>query len=206
MPAIHVAVISDDRLSTDGLLRILSAERSIDVVRRDDHPNILLVDSRVADPLRPCLESRHNGGAAVIMLSAPDDPAWAAGALRAGARGILPKSANGEQLIRAIHDVHEGSMWAPRRVMAACIGLLTESVPPKPVADPSLDNRLSERERQIFRCAATGLGNKELAERLAISEATVKVHLTRIFQKLGVRGRGELAAVYYGILSDRPKS
>jgi DNA-binding NarL/FixJ family response regulator len=114
------------------------------------------------------------------MLSAPDDPGWAAAALRAGVRGILPKSATGEQLVRAIHDVHDGSMWAPRRVMAACIGLLPESVPPKPVTDPSLDNRLSERERQIFRNAATGPEARRL-------------------------GPGELAAVYYGILPDRSK-
>jgi len=60
---------------------------------------------------------------------------------------------------------------------------------------------LSSREKEVLRHAATGLSNKELAERLAISEATVKVHLTHIFQKLGVRGRAELAAVYHGLLT-----
>jgi len=58
--------------------------------------------------------------------------------------------------------------------------------------------QLSRREREIFRHAASGLANKELATQFAIEEATVKAHLTRIFQKLGVRGRAELAAVYHG--------
>ena len=55
--------------------------------------------------------------------------------------------------------------------------------------------------REVFRYAAAGLGNKEVAGRLAISEATVKVHLTHIFQKLGVRGRAELAAAFHGVIS-----
>ena len=58
--------------------------------------------------------------------------------------------------------------------------------------------------REIFLLAATGLANKELASRFAIGEATVKAHLTRIFQKLGVRGRAELAAVYHGVVPMRP--
>ena len=53
---------------------------------------------------------------------------------------------------------------------------------------------------ESLRYAAAGLGNKEVASRLSISEATVKVHLTHIFQKLGLRGRGELAAAYHGLL------
>ena len=64
-----------------------------------------------------------------------------------------------------------------------------------------VEQALSARERDVFRLAAGGLGNKALAERLAISEATVKVHLTHIFQKLGVRGRSELAAAYHGLLN-----
>ena len=59
---------------------------------------------------------------------------------------------------------------------------------------------LSHREREVFQHAATGKGNKELAVTLAVSEATIKVHLTRIFQKLGLRGRAELAAADHGLL------
>jgi DNA-binding NarL/FixJ family response regulator len=64
-----------------------------------------------------------------------------------------------------------------------------------------LEHRLSTRETEVFRHAATGVGNKELADRLAISQATVKVHLTHIFQKLGVQSRAELAAAYHGLIA-----
>ncbi len=70
---------------------------------------------------------------------------------------------------------------------------------PKP-SEPDPDERLSGREREVYRHTAAGLSNKELADRLSISEATVKVHLTHIFRKLGVRSRGELAAAYFGII------
>jgi DNA-binding CsgD family transcriptional regulator len=60
-----------------------------------------------------------------------------------------------------------------------------------------VDARLSRREREVLRHAATGISNKELAARLDISEATVKVHLTRIFQKLGISSRAALAATYH---------
>lgn len=63
-----------------------------------------------------------------------------------------------------------------------------------------LKQRLSDREREVFRHAAMGLSNKELAQRLAVSQATVKAHLTSIFQKLGLRSRAELAAAHHGML------
>jgi len=60
---------------------------------------------------------------------------------------------------------------------------------------------LSRREREVLHYAATGIRNKQLADQLAISEATVKAHLTHIFKKLGVGGRAELAAVYHDMQS-----
>ena len=63
-----------------------------------------------------------------------------------------------------------------------------------------MERGLSEREREVMRLAAEGMGNREMADRLAISQATVKVHLGHIFQKLGVRGRAELAAAYHGVI------
>jgi DNA-binding CsgD family transcriptional regulator len=94
--------------------------------------------------------------------------------------------------------------------MAACIKHLLTASGTRRAGSAMLERQLSRREREIFREAATGLGNKELAARLDIGEATVKAHLTHIFQKLGVRGRAELAAVYYGGLAPegvaRPKA
>jgi DNA-binding NarL/FixJ family response regulator len=136
----------------------------------------------------------------VILIGAPDDDEWAVAALGMGARGILTRSASRDDVLQAIAVVRGGGIWARRRWLNAyvqkdAVRLSEESV----VGHIPSDARLSPREEEVFRHAASGAANKELAHRLAISEATVKVHLTRIFQKLGVNGRAELAAVYYGL-------
>lgn len=115
---------------------------------------------------------------------------------------MLSKRAGPEDLLKAIRAVCDGQIWSSRRVLAAWLAHLTTPAafaPPTPVAY-ELYSLLSHREREVFRHAATGKGNKELAVELAVSEATIKVHLTRIFQKLGLRGRAELAAAYHGLL------
>ncbi len=208
MSNVAVAVLSDDRLFSDGLLRILSAEATLRIVTSPQSAEILLVDGRMDGALhsmiRMCAGFTRDAGPAVIFVAAPADDEWALEALAAGARGILPRHSTAADMTMAIRMVSDGMIWARRRVISARIdhlsGFATRSV------DRSLEKRLSTREREVFRQAATGLGNKQLARRLEISEATVKVHLTHIFQKLGVRGRAELAAAYHGIISSQPNS
>jgi DNA-binding NarL/FixJ family response regulator len=206
----RISVLSDDRLFSAGLLRILESEPAFTA---SDHetadarpsaaggPDVLLLDSRTDGALGVCAAMKREGGPRVILVAAPDDDGWAPEALGAGARGILPKSACAEDLVKAIRVVHDGLIWARRRAIVAWLDRLTAASAARRGGGESLQERLSSRERDVFRHAAAGLGNRELAQRLAISEATVKVHLTRIFQKLGLRGRGELAAAYHGVIA-----
>lgn len=198
---VRIALVSDDRLFLDGIVKILQTVPDYLVVDREAGPSLLLVDSRMDGALAVCSQGR--GGAAALLIAAPGDPSWCREALCAGASGILPKNSGADALIDAVRVVSEGSVWAPRRVMADCIKHLVSNSVAKRAGSAMLEDQLSRREREIFRQAATGLANKELAARFAIGEATVKAHLTRIFQKLGVRGRAELAAVYHG--SDRSR-
>ena len=211
---LRVGVLSDDRLFRTGLLRLLEGETGFTVVDHADvpastadRPDVLLLDSRMEGALGVCAAQKREGGPAVILVAAPDEDSWAPEALGAGARGILPKSAGAEDLVKAVRVVHdEGLIWARRRVIVAWLDRLTAAGPSRGGGGGNdLDKRLSGRERDVFRHAASGLGNRELAQRLAISEATVKVHLTRIFQKLGLRGRGELAAAYHGLIGTPPE-
>ncbi|HEY0593469.1 MAG TPA: response regulator transcription factor, partial [Thermoanaerobaculia bacterium] len=126
---------------------------------------------------------------------------WAAEALDVGARGIFARETTPDDLQTAIQIVHDGLIWARRRVITTRIDQLAAKITAAARSVDLLEQRLSLREREVFRHAATGLGNKQLARRLDISEATVKVHLTHIFQKLGVSGRAELAAAYHGIVN-----
>ena len=204
MTRVPVAVLSDDRLFSEGLLRILGAEPSIALVGSAEEADVLLVDSRMDGSLHStismCAEFQRDGGPAVIFVAAPHDDEWALQALGAGARGILPKESRGEDMLLAVRMVSQGTIWARRRVISARIDDLS-GLTRRPVK-ALIEQRLSIREREVFRHAATGLGNKELATRLSITEATVKVHLTHIFQKLGVQSRAELAAAYHGIIRE----
>jgi len=209
MPSIRIAILSDDRLLGEGLRRIIAGEPSLAVVGegrqavfgpplRAAGPQVLLVDSRMEGALALCAKLRREGGPAVIFMAGQDDGAWAMSALEAGACGILAKSAGAEDLVKAVCVVSEGQVWARRDVLARMEHRAASSVAVRG-GEPILQ-RLSDREREVYREAAMGLSNRELAKRLAISPATVKAHLTSIFQKLGLRRRAELAAAYHGML------
>lgn len=208
----RVTVVTEDRLLREGVTCILTAERAEVVVtdpgsaRGEPLAEIILLDSRLERALDRCGTLRLSIGTMVILIEAPEDDAWALKALEAGARGILTRRAGSEELLGAIEVVKKGQIWAPRRLLVARLDQLANGPAAATVPEAELEQRLSVREREVFRQAAAGLGNKELADRLAISQATVKVHLTHIFRKLGLSGRAELAAAYHGLLSSRSRA
>ena len=206
MGAIRVAIVADGQLFREGLHQILRRDPSLLIA---DDPNnslsnedvdIRLVDARLGEPIAESIIPAA-GRPHVVVVNVPDDDAWVVDALSAGVRGILARTAGADDLLKAIRVVHDGGIWAHRRWLIACVKRSVGTRHEQPATSPSsnVDDRLSKREREVFQHAATGAGNKELADRLAISEATVKVHMTRIFQKLGLNGRAELAAAYYGL-------
>ena len=204
----RIAVVSDDRLLCDGLVEFLSEQRDFVVCGRcpgaqlplaplaREH-DIILTDARNGDVWSSGRAIPSE--AVVIVVGAPDDDAWATAVLSAGARGILTRNAGRDDLVNAIRVVRGGGIWARRRWLNACVLHVVNSSKRRLAARDTVDTRLSRREREVLQHAATGVGNKELADRLSISEATVKVHLTHIFQKLGVPGRAALAAAYHQI-------
>jgi DNA-binding NarL/FixJ family response regulator len=207
---IRVALLSESALFRSGLRRLLGTDRSFLVVGevtappvrellRSSFPQILLVDAQIAGALDFCRELRLNGVRPWVILAGADrDERWAVEALKTGVRGILPKSATVENLLKAIRVVHQGELWAIKRVIALTVEeLAARSVNP-PVGKLAFGERLSPREQEIVQLIVGGLTNLEAANRLGITEATVKAHLTHIFQKLALRGRAQLAARYNG--------
>jgi two-component system nitrate/nitrite response regulator NarL len=110
-------------------------------------------------------------------------PALAHQAIQLGVRGILRKSLPCELLLKCLRNVHAGELWLDKALTA---DLLTARMVP-----------LTRREGQLVRLLSQGLKNKEIASVLSISEGTVKVYLSRLFQKVGARDRFELAL--YGL-------
>jgi DNA-binding NarL/FixJ family response regulator len=204
---IPVWILSDHRLFGEGLRSLLGAEADllVELVTlaaggrsgpatgqgAAAFPQILLLDSQAADALGWCrrLVHRYPGGA-VLMVGASGDEAWALDALCAGARGVLVRTASLEELTKAIHVVRDGQIWAPKSVVARALDRLS--------GVHGADDRLTRREHEVLNHLLRGLSNREIAERAAISQATVKAHVTNIFRKLSVRDRTQLVVRYQG--------
>ncbi|HEY7635466.1 MAG TPA: response regulator transcription factor [Gemmatimonadales bacterium] len=123
----------------------------------------------------------------VVVLGDDSGEGWAARALRAGARGALPRTATGEQITAAVAAAAAGLTVVPNEAGA---------LPPRPAlvgAAPPVQP-LTPRELEVLGMLAEGSGNKVIAARLGISEHTVKTHVGAIFGKLGVSSRAEAVA------------
>jgi two-component system, NarL family, nitrate/nitrite response regulator NarL len=201
-------VIADDHeLFVVALERLLRDEPDFDVVgvaRSADElvsvvlavrPDVLLLDVAMPDasgltalPRLPPLQ-----GLSVILLTAGIDESERALAFRLGVRAIIEKGAPSKTLFEAIRTVAAGQYYrAPSSPAAA-----------ESQADQTLRERLTSREREVLRAVAAGYSNREVAERLSISEDTVKHHLTKLFDKTGTSTRVELAmfAVHHRLIA-----
>jgi len=135
------------------------------------------------------------------VLTASDDKNEFVQAMKLGTSGIVLKQTATELLIKSIRKVHAGEIWLDSHTTAAVIRqfVANDETPmaaaPVQAAAPRERERspLSQREREIVALVAQGFKNKEMAEKMFISEQTVKNHLHNIFDKLGVSDRLELA-------------
>jgi DNA-binding NarL/FixJ family response regulator len=135
----------------------------------------------------------------VIVLTASDDKNEFVQAMKLGTSGIVLKQTATELLIKSIRKVHAGEIWLDSHTTAAVIRqfVANDEAPAQAQASVAPRERerspLSQREREIVALVAQGFKNKEMAEKMFISEQTVKNHLHNIFDKLGVSDRLELA-------------
>jgi DNA-binding NarL/FixJ family response regulator len=215
---IRIVVADDHPIFRDGLCRLLALEEDFEVVAQaqdgrqvldvlqQHEPDILLLDLKMPglDGLATLqrLQIAKNK-TRVIVLTASDDKNEFVQAMKLGTSGIVLKQTATELLIKSIRKVHAGEIWLDSHTTAAVIRQFVandeaasppvQSLPPAPPARERERSPLSQREREIVALVAQGFKNKEMAEKMFISEQTVKNHLHNIFDKLGVSDRLELA-------------
>ena len=208
-PPLRVVLADDHELFREGLKSVLALHRDIQVVgdtaRLEDLPPLL--DRIQCDMLLLDLQMERNAlseipdlarKAAVIVVTASEDPEEALAAMQAGARGVILKRFAVDHLMQAVRSVATGNVWLPpalQTYMTDALRLMPRSA-------------LTPRQREIVRYVSLGLHNAEVGAKLFISEQTVKTHLNNIFSKLGVRDRVELAlyAARMGIIGVREKA
>lgn len=172
--------------------RLVSATTGLDTDVLVISSNLDERQSRGFEVLRDLRAVRPETRAVVLMDTLNDEMVLSA--FRAGARGIFGKSQPVEVLSRCIKSVHQGQIWANSREMSLAVNALADSPVVRTVNARGL-SLLSKREIQVVQCLAEGLGNREIADRLKLSQHTVKNHLFRIFDKLGVSSRIELLSM-----------
>jgi DNA-binding NarL/FixJ family response regulator len=121
----------------------------------------------------------------ILVLSGGASPAEVQAVLQAGARGFLPKTATPEQFNHTIHLVLAGGTSVPPEILLPGANA--------PNGAPAWLSALTPRETDVLRATARGLSNKEIARELDLAEVTIKLHLSAIFRKMGVRSRTEAA-------------
>jgi two-component system, NarL family, nitrate/nitrite response regulator NarL len=202
---IRVLMADDHVIFRDGLRKLLESEDDIKIVGEASNgnecvrmlnnlkPDILLLDLRMPgkDGLAVLEETNLDSlTTRIIVLTAAEDERDAVRAMRLGARGIVLKQSASDLLVKSIHRVQCGEIWLDNRITAEVMKAFAQSSDKGPRRDKAL---LSDREKEIVQHVAQGCRNKEIGEKLFISEQTVKNHLHNIFDKLGVSDQLELA-------------
>ncbi|MFG3441946.1 response regulator [Nonomuraea sp. NPDC047897] len=209
---IRVLLADDQTLVRAGFRSILSDEDDIEVVAeaangeqavaraRELRPDVVLMDIRMPEldgleATRRIVADPRLDQVRVIILTTFDLDDYVYGALRSGAGGFLVKDTEPAELIHAVRVVARGdALIAPsitRRLIAEFAGRVK-----RPDPSPRL-HALTEREREVMTLVGGGLSNDEIAERLVLSPATAKTHVSRIMTKLGARDRAQLVVFAY---------
>ena len=207
--AIRVLVASASAVRRAGLetiikttppLKLVSSAHGISALStqaREFQPDVILADLERADPKFIALVSSiwqaHAPPIFVILIDAPDS-GWTSRALRAGVKAILPRDALSEEIFSAMQAVQAGFVILdPEVTQELARHVHLESADHVPAAF----DELTTREIEVLRMMADGLGNKQIASRLGISDHTIKFHISSILDKLGASSRTE--AVTLGI-------
>jgi two-component system, NarL family, nitrate/nitrite response regulator NarL len=202
---IRILVADDHVIFRDGLRKLLEVADDVQIVGEASNgvectkmlakfkPDILLLDLRMPekDGLGVLEEVNFDSlPTRVIVLTAAEDDRDVVRAMRLGARGVVLKQSASDLLLKSIRKVYDGEIWLDNRMTAEVIDAFKKSSESGQRREKPL---LSEREKEIVQLVAQGFRNREIGEKLFISEQTVKNHLHNIFDKLGVSDRLELA-------------
>jgi len=211
-PRIRVIIAEDHAVVREGTRQLLERESDLEVVGEAAdgaqavalverlNPDVAIMD--ISMPVMTGIEATRRikvvrPNTAVLILTGYDDDQYVFALLSAGAAGYLLKDVPSAEVVRAVRMVHAGE---PVLHPAIARKVLARFARPGEHADAQRDgDALTDRELEVLRLAACGLGNAEISDRLSLSIRTVQVHLTHVFAKLGVGSRTE--AVIAGLKS-----
>ena len=212
MKKIKVAIIEDNRIIRESLGETIradsecacvcacaSAEEALKEIPRHQ-PDIILMDielPRISGIECTARLKQALPSAQIIMVTVYEDPERIFKALRAGACGYILKRCGADEVIRAIHEVRQGGAAMSGEIARKVIGSFQEPL----VASTEVED-LTPREREILELLAEGFANKEIADRLNLTDGTVRWHLRHVYHKLHVQSRTKAALKFRSAKSE----
>jgi DNA-binding NarL/FixJ family response regulator len=209
---ISVVVVDDQEIVRAGFAALLETQSDLTVVGtaangeeavrvcRDQHPDVVLMDVRmpILDGIEATRQLSEDGASTpkVIMLTTFDLDEYVYDALGAGASGFLLKDVAAETLFDAVRVVAAGEALLAPTVTRRLVSEFARLRPLLPRRPDEL-GELTPRQTEVLRLVAEGLSNGEIAERLVVSDETVKTHVSRVLTKLRLRDRTQAVVVAY---------
>jgi len=210
---ISVLIVDDQDLVRVGLRTLIENDEGLDVAgeadsglsalaeAREIHPDVVLMDIRMPgmdglEATRRIVEDPELAGTRVIVLTTFELDEYVFEALEIGASGFLLKNTPPAELLAAIRTVNDGGALLSPSVTRTVIGELVERKAHGAAPHPLLDT-LTDREQEVVGLVGEGLSNAEIADRLYISPATARTHVSRAMTKLGARDRAQLVVFAY---------
>lgn len=188
---LRIGLVATDPLRVFGFETLFPPGEAVEVVKLsvpgaldDLGVSLVLIDTACTDHIFELLATfrRTRPRVKLIVLGTEEDYEYIQRIIGAGAKGYLTHSAKENEMRLAIDIVRDGSVWAPRKVLARLLES-TES------AAPRAEVKLTEREIQVLRLLVAGQPNREIARELGIDVITVKAHVGRLMRKVGVENR-----------------
>jgi DNA-binding NarL/FixJ family response regulator len=210
--AIRVLVADGQALVRAGVRLLLEVDERITVVGEaangeetlalveQNRPDVVMMDTRLPglDSVETTRRITSESGVAVMLLTAGESDERVFAALRAGASGLLPKDTNPTQIVQGIEALARGeALLSPGLTRRLVDEFVARAEPASP--DPELLDELTAREREVVGLVALGLSNGDIAERLVVSPATAKTHVSRAMVKLRARDRAKLVVFAYEV-------
>jgi DNA-binding NarL/FixJ family response regulator len=211
---IRVLLVDDQPLLRTGFRMILSAEPDLAIVgeagdgasgveaARKLKPDVVLMDIRMPgmdgiQATRALAGPGVEDPAKVLILTTFGLDEYVVEALRAGASGFLLKDSPPEDLVEAIKIVAAGEALLAPSITRRLLDRVATRLPPATDATIPALAELTEREMEVLKLVARGLSNAEIAEKLVVSETTVKTHVSRVLAKLDLRDRVQAVILAY---------
>ena len=205
---IRLMIVDDQKLMRQGLKTLLELEGGFEIVAEagdgqaaldayaELQPDVALMDIRMSgmDGVEATRRLRQQWpDARVIILTTFNDDEYVFEALRVGALGYLLKDLSGQELANAVRTVAGGGALIDPSVARKVVAEFARLTPPARPMNDGLPDPLTERELDVLRLLAQGLSNREIGNKLSLTEGTVKNYVTNVLQKIGARDRTQAA-------------